>query len=50
MDNRTFDRTSLQVSAVLLLVGQLLYVVITLFHRRRRASPRPRLSAGWSGG
>ena len=32
MDNSTFDRTSLQVSAVLLLVGQLLYVVITLFH------------------
>jgi hypothetical protein len=32
MNNDTFDRTSLRVSATLLLVGQLLYVVITLFH------------------
>jgi hypothetical protein len=32
MDNRTFDRTSLRLSATLLLVGQVLYVVVTLFH------------------
>jgi hypothetical protein len=32
MKNRTFDRTSLRLSATLLLVGQLLYVVVTLLH------------------
>jgi hypothetical protein len=32
MNNRTFDRTSLRLSATLLLVGQLLYVVVTLIH------------------
>jgi uncharacterized protein DUF4386 len=32
MSNSTFDRTSLRLSASLLLVGQLLYFVITLFH------------------
>lgn len=32
MNNRTFDRTSLRISATLLLVGQLLYIVVTQFH------------------
>lgn len=33
MNNRTFSqRTSLRLSATLLLVGQLLYVVVTQFH------------------
>jgi hypothetical protein len=32
MNNRTFDRASLRQSATLLLGGQLLYIIITLFH------------------
>jgi hypothetical protein len=32
MNNRTFDRASLCLSATLLLVGQLLYIVATQFH------------------
>jgi hypothetical protein len=32
MNNNTFDRSSLRMSAMLLLVGQLLYLVITLLH------------------
>ena len=32
MDNRTLDRTSLRLSATLLLTGQLLYIMITFFH------------------
>lgn len=32
MTNNTFDRSSLRLAAMLLLVGQLLYVVITLLH------------------
>src|SRR3954462_673466 len=32
MNNRTFDRASLRLSATLLLGGQLLYIVVTQFH------------------
>ena len=32
MNNGIFDRTSLRFSGMLLLVGQLLYIVVTLFH------------------
>jgi hypothetical protein len=32
MNDNTFDRSSLRLAAMLLLVGQLLYVVVTLFH------------------
>lgn len=32
MNNGTFDRMSLRMSATLLLVGQLLYIVVTQFH------------------
>jgi hypothetical protein len=48
MDNRTFDRTSLQVSAVLLLVGQLLYVVITLFHTGGEANNHHAIFAAYA--
>jgi hypothetical protein len=39
------DRTSLRVSATLLLVGQLLYVVITLFHADGSANDHPAVFA-----
>ena len=32
MDHTTFDRASLRLAASLLLAGQLLYVLVTLFH------------------
>jgi len=32
MNDRTFDRTSLRLSATLLLMGQVLYIVVTQFH------------------
>jgi len=32
MNSGTFDRTSLRLSSMLLLGGQLLYIVVTLFH------------------
>jgi hypothetical protein len=32
MNNRTFDRMSLRLSATLLLVGELLYMAVTQFH------------------
>jgi hypothetical protein len=42
------DRTSLRVSATLLLVGQLLYVVVTLFHADGDANDHPAVFAEYA--
>jgi hypothetical protein len=41
MNNRAFDRTSLRLPAALLLVGQLLYIVVTQFHADGPANNHP---------
>jgi hypothetical protein len=43
------DRMSLRVSAMLLLVGQLLYVVITLLHTGGEANHHPAIFAAYAG-
>ena len=43
------DRTSLRLSATLLLVGQLLYVVVTLFHADGDANNHPAIFAEYAG-
>src|SRR3954471_24741450 len=43
------DRMSLRVSATLLLVGQLLYVVITLLHTGGEANNHPGIFAAYAG-
>ena len=43
------DRTSLRLSATLLLVGQLLYVVVTLFHTGGDANNHPAIFAAYAG-
>jgi hypothetical protein len=48
MSNKTFDRTSLRLSAALLLAGQLLYVVITLFHTGGDANDHPAIFAAYA--
>ena len=48
MNNRTFDRTSLALSATLMLVGQLLYVVVTLFHTGGPANDHHAVFAGYA--
>ena len=48
MNNRTFDRTSLRLSATLLLVGQLLYIVVTLFHAGGDANNHPAIFAAYA--
>jgi hypothetical protein len=47
MNNRTFSQ-SLRLSATLLLVGQLLYIVITLFHTGGDANNHPAIFAAYS--
>ena len=42
------DRTSLRLSATLLLVGQLLYVVITLLHTGGDANNHPAVFTGYA--
>jgi hypothetical protein len=49
MDDRIFDRTSLRLSAMLLLVGQLLYIVVTLFHTGGEANNHPAIFAAYAG-
>jgi hypothetical protein len=49
MNNRTPDRTSLRLSATLLLVGQLLYIVVTLFHTGGDANNHPAIFAAYAG-
>ena len=48
MNNSTFDRTSLRLSATLLLVGQILYVVITLLHTGGEANNHRAIFAGYA--
>src|ERR687887_74573 len=43
------DRTSLRLAATLLLVGQLLYTVITLFHADGKANDHPAVFAEYAG-
>jgi hypothetical protein len=43
------DRTSLRLSGTLLLVGQLLYVVVTLFHTGGEANNHPAIFAAYAG-
>jgi hypothetical protein len=45
----TFDRPSLRLSAALLLVGQLLYVVITLLHTGGEANHHPAIFTAYAG-
>ena len=48
MNNRTFT-SSLRLSAALLLVGQLLYIVVTLFHTGGDANNHPAIFAAYAG-
>lgn len=48
MNNNTFDRSSLRLSAMLLLVGQLLYVVITLLHTGGEANHHSAIFAAYA--
>src|SRR3954470_6797141 len=43
------DRTSLRLSATLLLVGQLLYVVVTFLHAGGEANNHPAIFAAYAG-
>ena len=43
------DRTSLRLSATLMLVGQLLYIVVTLFHADGEANNHPAVFAEYAG-
>jgi hypothetical protein len=49
MKNRASDRASLRLSAALLLVGQLLYIVITQFHADGVANDHPTVFAEYAG-
>jgi hypothetical protein len=49
MNSRAFDRKSLRMSATLLLVGQLLYILITQFHAGGDANNHPAVFAGYAG-
>ncbi len=42
-------RTSLRLSATLMLVGQLLYIVVTLFHADGEANNHPAVFAEYAG-
>jgi len=48
MNNTTFDRSPLRVSATLLLVGQLLYVVVTLIHTGGEANNHPAIFSAYA--
>lgn len=48
MNSRTFDRTSLRLSATLLLAGQLLYVLVTLSHAGGDANNHPAIFATYA--
>jgi hypothetical protein len=49
MNDSTFDRASLRLSATLLLVGQLLYIVVTQFHADGDANNHPAVFAEYAG-
>ena len=48
MNNRTFDRASVRMSATLLLVGQVLYIVVTQFHADGVANDHPAVFAEYA--
>lgn len=48
MNNKTLDRASLRLSATLLLTGQLLYIVITLFHAGGEANNHHAIFAAYA--
>jgi len=48
INNGASDRTSLRLSATLLLVGQLLYIVVTLFHPDGEANNHPAVFAEYA--
>ena len=48
MSHHTFDRSRLRLSATLLLAGQLLYVVITLFHTGGEANHHAAIFAAYA--
>jgi hypothetical protein len=48
MNNKAFDRKSVRMSATLLLVGQLLYIVITQFHAGGDANNHPAIFAEYA--
>jgi hypothetical protein len=49
MNNRTLDRTSLRLSSTLLLTGQVLYIVVTLFHAGGEANNHHAIFAAYAG-
>jgi hypothetical protein len=49
MSNRAFDRRAVRMSTTLLLVGQLLYIVITQFHADGDANNHPAVFAEYAG-
>ena len=49
MNNRTLDRTSLRLSSTLLLSGQVLYIVVTLFHAGGEANNHHAIFAAYAG-
>jgi hypothetical protein len=49
MNNRTSVRSSLRLSATLMLVGQLLYIIVTLFHTGGEANNHPAIFAAYAG-
>ena len=48
MNSTAFDRSSVRLSAALLLVGQLLYIVVTQFHAGGEANNHPAVFAGYA--
>ena len=49
MNNNSLDRSALRLSATLLLVGQILYVVVTLLHTGGEANNHPAIFAAYAG-
>lgn len=48
MNNRTVDSPSLRLSSTLLIVGHLLYVVLTLFHTGGEANNHPAIFSAYA--
>ena len=49
MNNNSLDRSALRLSATLLLVGQILYVMVTLLHTGGEANNHPAIFAAYAG-
>ena len=48
MNNTTFDRTSLRLSSILMVTGQVLYIVVTLFHAGGEANNHHAIFAAYA--